>query len=75
MTSDKHTCDYCGKTKEDNMRMTIEYLDKYKEKRYLFSDVPLIIEHEYLDFKNEVEGSGWICIRCLAKVQDGMFNN
>lgn len=29
---DKHICDYCGKTIEDNMRMTIEYLDKYKEK-------------------------------------------
>jgi hypothetical protein len=55
--------------------MTIEYFDKYKVKRYFFSDVPLIVEHDYLDFKSEVEGKGWICIPCLAKIQDGIFNN
>jgi hypothetical protein len=75
LTFDMHTCDYCGEIKQDIKRMTIEYFDKYKVKRYFFSDVPLIIEHDYLDFKSEVEGKGWICIPCLAKIQDGIFNN
>ena len=41
------------------MRMTIEYLDMYKEKRYLFSEVPLIIEHDLLNIgikKKEKDG-------------------
>lgn len=75
MTFDGRTCDYCGKIKEENLRMTIEYLDKYKEKRYLFSEVPLIIEHDYFEYRNKIEGKGWICIRCLAKVEDDTFNN
>jgi hypothetical protein len=32
--------------------MTIEYLDKFKEKKYLFSDVPLIIDHDNFDPRN-----------------------
>lgn len=55
--------------------MTIEYLDKYKEKRYLFSEVPLIVEHDYFEYSTKIEGRGWIFVRCLAKVQDGTFNN
>jgi hypothetical protein len=55
--------------------MTIEYLDKFKEKKYLFSDVPLIIEHDNFDPRNEVHAKGWICIPCLSKVQDNIFIN
>jgi hypothetical protein len=48
--------------------MTIEYLDKYKEKRYLFSEVPLIIEHDYFEYRNKIEGKGWNMYSLLSKV-------
>jgi hypothetical protein len=74
LTFDGRTCDYCGKIKEENLRMTIEYLDKYKEKRYLFSEVPLIIEHDYFEYRNKIEGKGWNMYSLLAKLEDDTFN-